>query len=182
MTSIILSTICALALNAAPVPVQADTLHVFIIDSQPVPNFDGSQLVGKTISYYNVSRNKMGDAPVVFHSIGTVGGVAQPGVAIFSVDEKTNAPSGDVTVVSLGEKISVRTNSPSMSADEIVYIVDGRMTASDDFKKLDPKDIKSIEVMKDSSAAKYLQDLKDQGKYQGDVNPKGGVIVVNLKK
>ena len=60
--------------------------------------------------------------------------------------------------------------------------MDGKQTGTEEFKKLDPKDIKSIEVMKDSSAAKYLQDLKDQGKYQGDVNPRGGVIVVNLKK
>ena len=62
----------------------------------------------------------------------------------------------------------------------IVYIP--MSTGQEDFKKLEPKNIKSIEVMKDSPAAKYLQELKDQGKYQGDINPKGGVIVVNLKK
>lgn len=45
----------------------------------------------------------------------------------------------------------------------------------------DPKDIKSIEVIKDSSAAKYLQDLKDRGKFNGDVNASGGVIIVTLK-
>lgn len=182
MTSIILSTICALSLNAAPVPAMADTLHVFIIDYQTVPDFDGSQLVGKTISFYKVSRDMMGDTPVVFHSIRTEGGPTQPSVTIFSKDENANAPSGDVTVVSMGEKITVRSSSPSVSADEIVYVVDGKVIASDDFKKLDPKDIKSIEVMKDSSAAKYLQGLKDQGKYQSAINPKGGVIVVTLKK
>ena len=182
MTSIILSTICALTLNAAPVSAQADTLHVFIIDYQPVPDFDGSQLVGKTISFYKVSRDKMGDTPVVFHSIRTEGGPTQPGVAIFSKDENADAPSGDVTVVSLGDKIKVRSASPSGSIDDIVYIVDGKLTGQEDFKKLEPKNIKSIEVMKDTSASKYLQELKDQGKYQGDINPKGGVIVVNLKK
>ena len=82
----------------------------------------------------------------------------------------------------MGDKIKVRSASPSGSVDDIVYIVDGKLTGQEDFKKLEPKNIKSIEVMKDSSAAKYLQELKDQGKYQGDINPKGGVIVVNLKK
>ena len=66
--------------------------------------------------------------------------------------------------------------------DDIVYIVDGKQTSSDDFRKLDPKNIKSIEVMKGSSAAKYLQDLKDQGKYQGETNAPGGLIIVTLKK
>ena len=51
MTSIILSTICALALNAGQVPPQpqhtvpvtiaVDTLNLYIIDSEPVRNFDG---------------------------------------------------------------------------------------------------------------------------------------------
>ena len=62
------------------------------------------------------------------------------------------------------------------------YIVDGKQTSSDDFRKLDPKNIKSMEVMKGDSAAKYLQDLKDQGKYTGDINPSGGVIIVTQKK
>ena len=69
-----------------------------------------------------------------------------------------------------------------MSPDDIVYIVDGRQITTEEFKKIDPKNIKSVEVMKGDSAAKYLQGLKDQGKYPGDINPKGGVIVVTQKK
>lgn len=182
MTSIILSTICALTLNAAPVSAQADTLHVFIIDYQPVPDFDGSQLVGKTISFYKVSRDKMGDTPVVFHSIMTEGGPTQPGVAIFSKDENANAPSGDVTVVSMGDEIKVRSASPSGSIDDIVYVLDGKVITADDFKKLDPRGIESITVLKDAPAEPVLQTLRDQGKYQGSVNPAGGVIVVTTKK
>ena len=60
--------------------------------------------------------------------------------------------------------------------------MDGKLTIQDDFMKLEPKNIKSIEVMKGSSAAKYLQDLKDQGKYQGEADPSGGLIIVTLKK
>ena len=46
MTGIFLSTICALALNAAPVSPRADTTDVYMIDYVEVKDFDGSQLVG----------------------------------------------------------------------------------------------------------------------------------------
>ncbi len=181
MTSIILSTICALALNAASIPAQADTNDIYLIDLAKVENFNGSQLAGKTIRAYSIQRENVGGVPTRIHLITTkTDGAQTPVVAIFDND------FNNATSVTVGEKsqpsISVRTTDPSLSADDIVYIVDGKQTGTEEFKKLDPKDIKSIEVMKDSSAAKYLQDLKDQGKYQGDVNPKGGVIVVNLKK
>ena len=181
MTSIILTTICAFALNAASIPAQADTNDIYLIDLTKVENFDGSQLAGKTIRAYSIQRENVGGVPTRIHLITTkTDGAQNPVVAIFDND------FNNATSVTVGEKsqpsINVRATDPSLSADDIVYIVDGKQTGTEEFKKLDPKDIKSIEVMKDSSAAKYLQDLKDQGKYQGDVNPKGGVIVVNLKK
>ena len=181
MTSIILSTICALALNAASIPTQADTNDIYLIDLAKVENFNGSQLAGKTIRAYSIQRENVGGVPTRIHLITTkTDGAQTPVVAIFDND------FNNATSVTVGEKsqpsISVRATDPSLSADDIVYIVDGKQTGTEEFKKLDPKDIKSIEVMKDSPAAKYLQDLKDQGKYQGDVNPRGGVIVVNLKK
>ena len=194
MTSIILTTICALALNAAPVPSQpqyaapitiaVDTLNLYIIDSEPVRNFDGTQLLGKTITSYKINKTQMGDSPVIIHTIGTKDGAGEQTVVVGNGVQKMDEVSGsnDATVVSLGENIRIRSTSPSVSTDDIVYIVDGKQTSSDEFKKLDPKNIKSIEVMKGSSAAKYLQDLKDQGRYQGDINSTGGVIVVNLKK
>lgn len=193
MTSIILSTICALALNAGQVPPQpqhtvpvtiaVDTLNLYIIDSEPVRNFNGSQLLGKTITSYKISKAQIGDTPVTVHTIGTKDGAGDQTVVIGYGVLKTgdNSGSDDVTVISPGEKIRIRTTSPSVSVDDIVYIVGGKQISSEEFKKLDPKDIKSIEVIKDSSAAKYLQDLKDRGRYQGDVNASGGVIIVTLK-
>ena len=181
MTSIILTTICALALNAASIPAQADTNDIYLIDLTKVENFDGSQLAGKTIRAYSIQRENVGGVPTRIHFITTkTDGAQNPVVAIFDND------FNNATSVTVGEKsqpsISVRTTDPSLSVDDIVYIVDGKQTSSDDFRKLDPKNIKAIEVMKGSSAAKYLQGLKDQGKYQGEADPSGGLIIVTLKK
>lgn len=54
MLTSILSAICALALSATPVQAQADTVNLYIINGEKVTNFDGSQLVGKTISDYKL--------------------------------------------------------------------------------------------------------------------------------
>ena len=46
MTHFLFTALCALLLNAgAP----ADTLNHYVIDNQPVANFDGSQLLGDKI-------------------------------------------------------------------------------------------------------------------------------------
>ena len=137
MTSIILSTICALALNAAPAPAQTDTSDLYLIDNVKVENFNGSQLAGKTVNTYVIRRENIGGIPTRIHFITTNAGDSQMPAVVLMDSDFSNA-----TVVS----------------------------------------VKSIEVMKGSSAAKYLQDLKDQGRYQGDINSAGGVIVVNLKK
>ena len=181
MTSIILTTICALALDAASFSAQADTNDIYLIDLTKVENFDGSQLAGKTIRAYSIQRESVGGVPTRIHLITTkTDGAQTPVVAIFDND------FNNATSVTVGERsqpsINVRTTDPSLSADDIVYIVDGKQTNTEEFKKLDPKNIKAIEVMKGSSAAKYLQDLKDQGKYQGDAKADGGVIIVTLKK
>ena len=181
MTSIILSTICALALNAAPAPAPADTNDLYLIDNVKVENFNGSQLAGKTVNSYVIRRENVGGIPTRIHFITTNAGDSQTPTVVLMDSDLSNA-----TVVSVGDKeqpaIRVRTTNPSLSENDIVYIVDGKQISSDDFRKLDPKNIKAIEVMKGSSAAKYLQDLKDQGKYQGEVEPSGGLIIVTLKK
>ena len=190
MTSIILTTICALALNAASLPAQADTTDIYLIDNVRVENFNGSQLAGKIVYSYIIRREDVGNTPVRVHFITT--GSVQGGEVAASAQTKVptvvmfDQDFSNGTVVSVGDKdmpqIKVRTTDPSLSVDDIVYIVDDRQITSEDFKKIDPKNIKSVEVMKGDSAAKYLQGLKDQGKYQGDVNPAGGVIVVTQKK
>ena len=58
MLGIFLSAICALNINASAMTASVDTLDRYIINNQAVGRFDGSQLVGKTISYYKIVLTK----------------------------------------------------------------------------------------------------------------------------
>ena len=50
MLTSILSAVCALVLSSNSIASQGDTLNVYIIDGEKIENFDGSQLLGKTVS------------------------------------------------------------------------------------------------------------------------------------
>ena len=180
MTSIILSTVCALALNAAALSAPADTTDLYLIDNARVENFNGSQLAGKKILSYNIFREDIAGVPARVHIIMTDASKDNP-VLIMGNPDLSN-----VTVVSLDQaerpSISIRSTDPSKSVDDILFFVDGKQIASDEFKKLDPKNIASMEVMKDASAEAYLKGLKDQGLVPKDINPTGGVILVKTKK
>ena len=177
MTSIILSTICAIALNAAPLSAPADTIIAYAIDGQKIEHFDGSQLVGKKIAAYEIIKLDAMEGPTILHSILTEeGAIKSDLVVINGVKHEEDAS------FKLNGAITIRSVDPSYSLDDIVYVLDGKVITADDFKKLDPRGIESITVLKDAPAEPVLQSLRDQGKYQGDVNPAGGVIVVTTKK
>lgn len=81
------------------------------------------------------------------------------------------------------EKIGIRGATPSlMYQQEPLYILDGMPISSDKFKKINPKDIGSIQILKDASATSLYgsrgvngviliqsqKDLKKRGKMTGD--------------
>ena len=72
MTSILLSCICAVALGAASPSSRADTTDVYVIDYVDVKDSNGTQLVGKTISTYNINLAGNGSRTVRRHTIKTV--------------------------------------------------------------------------------------------------------------
>lgn len=49
-----MGAICALNINASAMTASVDTLDRYIINNQTVGRFDGSQLIGKTISDYKM--------------------------------------------------------------------------------------------------------------------------------
>ena len=180
MTSILLSTICALALNAAAPSASADTTDLYLIDYARVENFDGSQLAGKRVISYKIMRENLAGEPARVHFITT----DAPKDGANPVVVMGNPDLSDVTVVSLdqAERPSISIRSTSVSVDDILFFLDGKQIKSEEFQKLDPKNIASMEVMKDASAEAYLQGLKDQGIVPKDLSPKGGVILVKTKK
>ena len=58
MLTIFLCAVCTFGINASAATAQADTLDKYIINDKKVVKFDGSQLVGKTVSDYKVTVTK----------------------------------------------------------------------------------------------------------------------------
>lgn len=146
-----------MSLNAAP----ADTLDKYIINGEQVAKFDGSQLVGKTVSDYKVTvpKSNVADAAVRIHVIHTDGQKIKAiksscVVEDFRVEDKDtesningkNYSNAEVTVLS----------------STTVYIVDGKKCDKDALTKIKPESIASMNVYKPGSkGALKLSGKKD---------------------
>jgi hypothetical protein len=81
MTHFLFTALCALLLNAgAPV----DTLNHYVIDNQPVENFDGSQLLGEKIEGYDITTVEKDGQIIRIHQIRTQRG-SEP---LYIIDDK----------------------------------------------------------------------------------------------
>lgn len=134
-----------MSLNAAP----ADTLDKYIINGEQVAKFDGSQLVGKTVSDYKVTvaKSNATDEAVRIHVIRTDGrkikAIKSSVVESFRVEDKDtefningkNYSNAEVTVLS----------------STTVYFVDGKKCDKDAFGKIKPESIASMTVYKPGS-------------------------------
>ena len=161
MTGIILSSVCALVLGAASPSVQADTTDVYVIDYVEIKDFDGTQLIGKTISTYNINLTNEGSRTVRNHIIKTV---------------------------LSGNRVSVATRemSPAMAGllqltpeemDDAVFFLNGARVSKLTFGYLNVSDIAEIKTLKGTEAAEYLQSLKKNREYDGETAGRGVVIV-----
>jgi len=162
MTSFILSTVCALALGAASPSVQADTTDVYVIDYVEVKGFNGSQLVGKTISTYNISVTTSGSETVRTHIIKTV-------LSGNSVQVKTGGgrSSGLEGLVSLSPE----------EMDNAVFFLNGARVSPTTFKFMDTGTITDIRTLTGEEADRYLQSLKNNKEYDGMTEGRCVVIV-----
>lgn len=68
MTHFLFTALCALLLNASA---PADTINHYVIDSQPVENFDGSQLLGEKIEGYDITTVEKDGQVIRIHQIRT---------------------------------------------------------------------------------------------------------------
>lgn len=116
MLTTLVSVICALNMGVGS-PV-ADTVDVYVIDRVRTEKFDGSQLKGKTVLDYSISRKD----GVRFHTITTMQG---------SVLDNLKDLEGKEAVI----------NHPVMLVDGVVQ------ENSDILCEIDPKDLQSITVI-----------------------------------
>ena len=200
MTNIILSTVCALALNAASLSAQADTADIYLIDYVKVENFNGSQLARKVIYSYTIQRVTVKGVPTRLHFINT--GVmkdgkivydpsSQPAVLLYDEDfnngtavsvGKPNTSSVDLSGGLQVSSLTPRTAEAEPSAVNAIYIVDEIVVSEEEFKNLDPRKISSISIAKGASSIGVLRDLKGQGKYDGEIEGVNTVVVITKKK
>lgn len=200
MTNIILSTVCALALNAASLSAQADTADIYLIDYVKVENFNGSQLARKVIYSYTIKRETVNGVPTRLHFINT--GVmkdgkivydpsSQPAVLLYDEDfnngtavsvGKPNTSSIDLSEGLQVSSLTPRTAEAEPSAVNAIYIVDETVVSEEEFKNLDPRNISSISIAKGASSIGVLRDLKGQGKYDGEIEGVNTVVVITKKK
>ena len=164
MTSFILSAVCALALGAASPSVQADTTDVYIIDYAEVKGFNGSQLVGKTVSTYNINLVTEGSQTFRRHIIKTV-------------------LSGNTVKVEEGGWSSGLEGLVSLTPEEMnnaVFFLNGARVSRTTFNYMDTGTIADVKTLKGEEAAEYLQSLKNNKEYDG-VTEGRAVVVVTTK-
>ena len=200
MLTSILSAVCALVLGASAITSQADTVNVYMINGEKVTDFDGSQIVGKTISNYRIgvaTNNATGEVSKV-HIIETeehvssfvVNGNYAIGKDVLYVVDGVKTSSldfikikqeniGSITVCKAGSKEAMEwTDDENVNVikfetkKENVYIIDGKQVSSDEFSKLKPKDLSAMKIYKSGS--------KEATKWIGDKDK--NVIIIELKK
>ena len=140
---------------------------IYIIDNETVENFDGSQLIGKSIKDYKISTRGSGRNAITIHSISTS---AQP--SIFSVSG-TFTPHYYGSAKLWPERVDSLVNSslfrlyeykdsikyPDVSKyfpqvyRKTVYVIDGVKHEDESiFATITPSDIESVSVLGDESA------------------------------
>lgn len=132
MNTLILTSLCALALNASAKPAATDTVDMYVIDNEKIEKFDGSQLVGKTIVSYDVmlAKGKADNEVIRTHAITTLSGRLQ-------------SLKGQLSGLHIQDGTAVKGQDA-----EPLYIIDG---SEADPHSLDPVNIVSIDVCKPGS-------------------------------
>ena len=122
-----------LALNVQSSEIKKDTIDKYIIDKQVIERFNGSQLEGKTISKYIIGYKDTGNFVEKIHFILTG-----------------------------NESVSFSNTPIKQSKYEGLVIVDGKEMSSDEFSKMNAKDIAGMKVYK--AGSKVAESYGELGK------------------
>ena len=153
---------------------------LYVIDNVTVQNFDGSQLQGKTITNYQITTQGSGKKAVTVHAITTApanvtmsispigGSIDNP--IIIRPSGAPDIPEGVAAENDLPQaKVTIRGYAGASDKDPVLIIDAKRYDDTSVLKTIDPKQIKSITVLKDEAAMKTY-------------DAPNGVIIVDLKK
>lgn len=133
MLTSVLSVLCAAALSVSHVSNQADTTNVYFINGKAVENFDGSQLVGKTISAYRtgISDDKE-HGTLKIHMIQTTAGQDV---------QKTDAQS---FIIAVGKDGKTSRKFTATSSNNTDVFINGKKSSREAMKKISPENIATV--------------------------------------
>ena len=162
MLTSILSAVCALALSATSVQTPADTVNLYILNGEKVADFDGSQLVGKTVSDYKIMTATSSSNGVVtvtkVHNICTDGRQAKN----VSVTQESKSVGGtSVNSISVGEGHNEIAGTVTVKgSDPAIVIINGKPSTREELVKMNPKHISEMQIYKAGSeeALKWTKD------------------------
>lgn len=159
--------IFCLALTATTLSAQRT---IYEIDNKTVENFDGSQLIGKTIKEYKISTTGKGRDAITVHSVSTV-------PSVYSVSGFVSTSEDSLKIWKSKKKFQRDYLNGHLTSKIVVYVIDGvEQKDAEAFQSLRPSLIKSITVLKagSSEALKYGDDcdviLVETDKYRVAIN------------
>lgn len=142
---------------------------IYVIDGKQVENFDGSQLVGKTIVNYSV------DPTHNLHSIITsdlTGGKDVKSVKVLSTTKVSKSDRSDTS--------GVTTDIIRAESDEIVYVLDGKIVPYSEILSIPSSKIDSMTVIKDKDNPTFQKISEEYQKKSK--TPIKCVILITTKK
>ena len=156
-----------LALTATTLSAQKT---IYVVDNKTVDNFDGSQLVGKTIKEYRVSTTGKGHDAITVHSVTTV-------PSVYSVSGFASISEDSLKIWNSKKQFQRDFLNAHLPSPKIVYVIDGaEQEDAEAFQSLRSSEIKSITVLKagTSEALKYGDDcdviMVETDKYRVAIN------------
>ena len=152
-------------LSVATMSAQETRKAVYVIDGKQVENFDGTQLVGKTIIDYTI------DTKSNIHSIITsdlTGGKEVRSVKVLSTKKVMET---DKTV-----EPEVTTDVIRAEAEEIIYVVDGKIVTNSEVQALSSSQIESMTVIKNKENPVF-QKFADEYKKTHKCDPKCVIVI-----
>lgn len=142
---------------------------IYVIDGKQVENFDGSQLVGKMIINYSI------DAEHNLHSIITSDLTGRKDVKNVKVLSTSKVIKSDESV-----NTGVSTDVIRAEADEIVYVLDGKIVPYSEIQSLSSSKIDSMTAIRDKDNPTF-QKISEEYKKKSKT-PIKCVIMITTKK
>ncbi|MBR0182053.1 MAG: hypothetical protein IJQ05_02090 [Bacteroidaceae bacterium] len=156
-------------LAVATMSAQETKKAIYVIDGKQIENFDGTQLVGKTIVNYSI------DHAHNLHSIITselTGRKEVKSVKVLSASREVKSCDADNTGVS-ADIFHVK-------ADEIAFVLDGKIVSYTEIKPLSSSNIESVTVIKNAQDKNFQKFSKEYMKIYKTV-PKRIILITSKK-